>query len=149
NIERAPEDFEPWAEIVKQPEKPEDITKIVLDEGGLDELLFRFSADFDKAMQRTQLDKDNIVRALVDGNAVHVKIKDKQLLSALTALGPEQSGFLLNAVGKLTNTMKLLTTGSNPVFTLTRNLLRDIPQAYIASKTTSNPLTFAADLFSA
>lgn len=149
NIERAPEDFEPWAEIVKQPEKPEDITKIVLDEGGLDELLFRFSADFDKAMQRTQLDKDNIVRALVDGNAVHVKIKDEQLLSALTALGPEQSGFLLNAVGKLTNTMKLLTTGSNPVFTLTRNLLRDIPQAYIASKTTSNPLTFAADLFSA
>lgn len=149
NIERAPDDFAPWAEIVKQPEKPEDITKIVLDEGGLDELLFRFSADFDKAMQRTQLDKDNIVRALVDGNAVHVKIKDKQLLSALTALGPEQAGFLLNAVGKLTNTMKLLTTGSNPVFSLTRNLLRDIPQAYIASKTTNNPITFAADLFSA
>ena len=149
NIQRAPEDFEPWAEIVKQPEKPEDIAKIVLDEGGLDELLFRFSADFDKAMQRTQLDKDNIVRVLIDGEAQHVKIKDKQLLSALTALGPEQSGFLLNAVGKLTNTMKLLTTGSNPVFSLTRNLFRDIPQAYIASKTTNNPLEFVVDLASA
>lgn len=149
NIEQAPEDFEPWAEIVKQPEKPDDIAKIVLDEGGLDELLFRFSADFDKAMQRTQLDKDNIVRALVDGQAVHVKIKDKQLLSALTALGPEQSGFLLNAIGKLTNTMKLLTTGSNPVFSLTRNLFRDIPQAYIASKTTNNPISFVTDLISA
>ncbi|MNB79514.1 hypothetical protein D3C75_262490 [compost metagenome] len=149
NIERAPDDFEPWAEIVKQPEKPDDIAKIVLDEGGLDELLFRFSADFDKAMQRTQLDKDNIVRAMMDGEAVHVKIKDKQLLSAITALGPENSGYLLNAVGKLTNTMKLLTTGSNPVFSLTRNLFRDIPQAYIASNTTNNPLTFVADLASA
>lgn len=149
NIEVAPDDFAPWAEIVKQPEKPEDIAKIVLDEGGMEELLFRFSADFDKAMHRTQLDKDNIVRVLIDGEAQHVKIKDKQLLSALTALGPEQSGFLLSAIGKLTNTMKLLTTGSNPVFSLTRNLFRDIPQAYIASKTTNNPLEFVADLASA
>ncbi|MNW38065.1 hypothetical protein D3C74_151240 [compost metagenome] len=149
NIELAPDDFEPWAEIVKQLEKPDDIAKIIMDEGGLDELLFRFSADFDKAMQRTQLDKDNIVRAMMDGEAVHVKIKDKQLLSALTALGPAQSGFLLNVVGKLTGTLKLLTTGSNPVFSLTRNLFRDIPQAYIASKTRDNPIAFASDLISA
>ncbi|WP_059049986.1 LPD38 domain-containing protein [Paenibacillus senegalimassiliensis] len=149
NIEQNPKAFEPWATVVKQPEKVDDISKIVMDEGGLDELLFRFSADFDKAMQRTQLDKDNIVRALVDGQPVHVQIKDKDLLGALTALGPEQSGYLLGAVGKLTNTMKLLTTGSNPVFTLTRNLLRDIPQAYIASKTSNNPISFAADLFGA
>ncbi|MNM10419.1 hypothetical protein D3C81_205440 [compost metagenome] len=149
NIERAPEDFEPWAEIVKQPEKPDDIAKIVMDEGGLDELLFRFSADFDKAMQRTQLDKDNIVRAMMDGQAVHVKVKDKQLLSALTALGPEQSGALLNTIGKVTNTMKLLTTGSNPVFTLTRNIFRDIPQSYIASQTSDNPISFVADLIGA
>ncbi|WP_110930685.1 LPD38 domain-containing protein [Paenibacillus bouchesdurhonensis] len=149
NIERAPDEFEPWAEIVKQPERAEDIAKIVLDEGGLEELLFRFSADFDAAMQRTQLDKDNIVRALVDGNPVHVQIKDKQLLSALTALGPEQTGKILQGIGKLTNTMKLLTTGSNPVFSLTRNLFRDIPQAYIASKTRDNPFIFMAELASA
>lgn len=149
NIEQAPEDFEPWAEVVKQPEKPEDIAKIVLDEGGLDELLFRFSSDFDKAMQRTQLDRDNIIRALVDGQAVHVKIKDKQLLSALTALGPEQTGKMLRFIGGITKNMKLLTTGSNPVFTLTRNIFRDIPQSYIASKTTDNPLQFVSDLIGA
>ncbi|MBA9088825.1 hypothetical protein FHR92_005370 [Fontibacillus solani] len=149
NIERAPDDFEPWAEVVKQPEKPDDIAKIIMDEGGLDELLFRFSADFDKAMQRTQLDKDNVVRAMMDGEAVHVKIKDKQLLSALTALGPEQSDIVMKVVGNTTNIMKLLTTGSNPVFTFTRNLMRDIPQAYIASKTRDNPIAFTTDLFSA
>lgn len=149
NIERAPDEFEPWAEIVKQPEKPEDVMNIIMDEGGLDELLFRFSADFDRAMQRTQLDKDNVVRALMNGAPVHVKIKDKQLLSALTALGPEQSGKLLQMIGKLTNTMKLLTTGSNPVFSLTRNIFRDIPQSYIASKTSNNPISFMGDLISA
>ncbi|SDW30350.1 LPD38 domain-containing protein [Paenibacillus sp. PDC88] len=149
NIQQAPNNFSPWATIVKQPEKPDDIRNIVMDEGGLEELLFRFSADFDKAMQRTQLDKDNVVRALMDGNPVHVQIKDKQLLSALTALGPEQSGKLLQMVGRLTNTVKLLTTGSNPVFTLTRNIWRDIPQSYIASKTNNNPLSFMADLIAA
>ncbi|MEK4142136.1 LPD38 domain-containing protein [Paenibacillus sp. FSL M7-0547] len=148
NIKRAPEDFADWAEVVKQPEKPEDIAKIALEDGGLEEVLFRFSADFDKAMQRTQLDKDNVVRALIDGDPVHVKIKDKQLLSALTALGPEQSGVVLRWIGKLTNTMKLLTTGNNPVFSLTRNLFRDIPQAYIASTTSDNPIAFASDLIS-
>lgn len=149
NIEQAPDDFAPWAEVVKQPEKPENIAKIALEDGGIEEIMFRFSADFDKAMQRTQLDKDNVVRALVDGEPVHVKIKDKQLLSALTALGPEQSGKVLQLVGRLTNNMKLLTTGNNPIFTLTRNIFRDIPQAYIASKTTDNPLAFVADLVTA
>lgn len=152
NIEQAPEAFEDWAEIVKQPEKPEDITKTLLadmENDGLDQLLSRFTDDFDKAMQQTKLDKDNIVRAMVNGEPVHVKIKDPDLLAAVTALGPQRSGYVLDLVGKLTNNMKLLTTGSNPVFSLTRNLFRDIPQAYIASKTTNNPIAFASDLISA
>ncbi|MCE3202465.1 LPD38 domain-containing protein [Paenibacillus sonchi] len=150
NIEQAPDAFRDWAEIVKQPEKPSDIKDLILGSSeGLDDLLSRFSDDFDAAMQRTKLDKDNIVRAMVDGEPVHVLIKDKQLLSALTALGPESAGWMLNLVGKITNNMKLLTTGSNPVFSLTRNLFRDIPQAYIASTTRDNPIGFISDLVSA
>lgn len=153
NIEVDPEAFKDWAEIVKQPEKPADIRKLMLTDDmeadGIDNLLARFSDDFDTAMQRTKLDKDNIVRVLVDGEPVHVQIKDKQLLSALTALGPESAGWMLNLVGKVTNNMKLLTTGSNPVFSLTRNLFRDIPQAYIASTTRDNPISFVSDLVSA
>ncbi|OMF98171.1 hypothetical protein BK147_11155 [Paenibacillus sp. FSL R7-0337] len=159
NIEQAPEAFKDWAEIVKQPEKPSDIKKLLLSDvtdesgavvtDGIDNLLSRFSDDFDAAMQRTRLDKDNIIRAMVNGEPVHVNIKDKQLLSALTALGPESAGWMLNLVGKVTNNMKLLTTGSNPVFSLTRNLFRDIPQAYVASTTRDNPIAFVADLVSA
>lgn len=153
NIEQAPDDFAPWAEIVKQPEKAEDIKNLLLTDDmeadGIEQLLFRFTEDFDKAMQKTRLDKDNTVRVMVEGEPVHVLIKDKQLLSAVTALGPESAGRLLTGIGKLTNTMKLLTTGNNPVFSLTRNFFRDIPQAYVASKTSDNPLTFAVDLISA
>lgn len=149
NIERKPEAFKDWAEIIEQPEKMSDIKKLVLDSDGLDNLLARFSDDFDAAMQKTRLDKDNIVRVMVDGEPTHVLIKDKQLLSAVTALGPESAGWMLNMVGKVTNNMKLLTTGSNPVFSLTRNLFRDIPQAYVASTTRDNPIGFATELFSA
>ncbi|WP_410512041.1 hypothetical protein PaeBR_18655 [Paenibacillus sp. BR2-3] len=149
NVEAHPEDFADWAEIVKQPEKPEDITKLLLDSNGIDDLLSRFSDDFDKAMQRTKLDKDNIVRVMVGGEPVHVKIKDQQLLSAITAMGPNSAGYMLKLISKITNNMKLLTTGSNPVFSLTRNLFRDIPQAYVASTTRDNPIAFVADLVSA
>lgn len=149
NIEANPEAFADWAEIVKQPERVDDITKMLLDGDGIDEVLGRFASDFDAGFQKTKLDRDNIVRVLVNGEPVHVKIKDQSLLNAITALGPEQGNVLIDTVGKLTNVMKNLTTGSNPVFSLTRNLFRDIPQAYIASKTTGNPIKFAGDLIAA
>lgn len=149
NIQKSPEAFADFAEIVKQPERAANITETLLDGDGIDELLARFSDDFDKSMMKTKLDNDNIVRVLMDGEAVHVKINDPDLLNAITSLGPENGNALLDTIGKLTNTMKVLTTGNNPIFSFTRNLFRDIPQAYIASKTTSNPITFAADLISA
>lgn len=149
NLRQAPDELRGFAEIVEQPTKPDDITKAILDGDGLDDLLSRFSEDFDKAMQITKLDKDNIVRVLVNGEAVHVKINDKALLDAVTALGPESGGKLIDAVGWVTNKMKMLTTGANPIFNLTRNVFRDIPQAYIASKSTGNPIRFVGDLVQA
>lgn len=146
NIKQAPDDFRQFAEIVDQPEALDDITKKLMDADGLEDVLSRFSDDFDQAMQRTKLDKDNIIRVLVNGEPVHVKINDKSLLQAVTALGPESGGKLLDALGWVTNKMKMLTTGANPVFNLTRNLFRDIPQAYVASKSTGNLVRFAADL---
>lgn len=142
NIQKAPEDLKNFAEIIQEPKGKMDLTT----PESLDESIARMNDDFDKVMQKTRLDKDNIVRVMIKGEPVHVKINDKHLLEAVTALGPENGSKLLDAVGWLTNKMKVLTTGANPMFSLTRNLLRDIPQAYIASKSTSNPLRFAADL---
>ncbi|WP_339283646.1 LPD38 domain-containing protein [Paenibacillus sp. FSL R5-0486] len=149
NIRQSPDDFRPFAEIVEQPGKIDDITKQLLDNEGMEEVLSRFSDDFNKAIQNTKLDKDNIVRVLVNGEPVHVKINDKSLLQAVTALGPESGGKLLDAIGWVTNKMKMLTTGANPIFNITRNLFRDIPQAYVTSKSTNNPIRFVGDLATA
>lgn len=149
NIEQDPDAFADFADIIKQPEKLDDITKVLMDGEGIDDLLSRFSDDFDKAMMKTKLDKDNIVRVMVNGEPVHVKVNDPDLLKALTTLGPDNGSALLNFIGKFTNTFKVLTTGSNPLFSFTRNLFRDIPQAYIASKSTGNPVSFMADLVTA
>lgn len=149
NIERSPEAFADYAEIVKQPGKPSNVTETLLTGDGIDEVLAGFSDDFDKSMMKTKLDKDNIVRVLIGGEPVHLKINDPELLNAITSLGPENGNIVLDTIGKLTNAFKVLTTGNNPIFSFTRNLFRDIPQAYIASKTTGNPVSFAADLVSA
>ncbi|MGG3282731.1 LPD38 domain-containing protein [Paenibacillus solani] len=146
HIEKDPKAFADYLEIVKQPERVDDLTKLSLDGDGLDEVLARFSDDFDKAMRKTALDKDNIVRVLIDGEQTHLKVNDPQLLEAITALGPKAGNLVMDAIGWVTNKMKTLTTGANPVFSITRNLFRDIPHAYVASKTTNNPLRFVADM---
>lgn len=147
-LEQAPEDLAGFARIITDPKKIDDIKNIDLGSSdGLDDLLLRLDADFDKAFQKKGT--DDVVRVMVNGKPVHVQIMDKPLLEAILQLGPQQQNGLLNIIGKVTNTMKTLTTGINPVFGLTRNLLRDIPSAYVASKTTNNPISFAADMFSA
>lgn len=147
-VQSDPDAFRAFAEVVDQPPKLDNIKDVDLSTpDGLDEMMSRMSEDFDRVMTKTKLDKDNIVRVLIDGNPVHLKVNDKALLDAMTALGPENGSKLLDGLGWLTNKMKVLTTGANPMFSLTRNLFRDIPQAYISSKSTNNPIRFAADLF--
>lgn len=97
----------------------------------------------------TKLDKNNIVAARIDGERVHIKINDLPLLEALTTLSPQAQNIVVNAARSITGKMKLLTTGINPIFSLGRNAIRDIPMSYIASKTTNSPVTWARDLVGA
>lgn len=145
HIRQDPQAFEDYFELVMKPKGNEDLLHALLSGDGVDDLVSSLDNDFAK-IKRTPLDKDNIVRTLIKGEPVYVKVNDPQLLEAITALGPKASNMVMDAVGWLTNKMKTLTTGANPVFSLTRNILRDIPHAYIASKTTNNPVRFLADL---
>jgi len=150
NLKQAPDDLKGWAEIVEPPKKVTDATKLDLtDPDALDDLLSRFTDDFDKSMQKQRLDHDNIVRAMVDGQPVHVKINDGMLLDALTSLGPEGKQWLSDKVGALTRMFKTFTTGANPVFAIARNLPRDVVQSYVQSKTAKNPVTFMRDIVGA
>lgn len=141
NILKNPEAFKAWGEVVHdQPNA--DVNQMLHDEG-IDGVLNEVTKSFE---QKPDLTKGNIVSALVDGQRVHMRIHDPQLLEALTNLSPHAQNFVMDTVGKVTKFMKVVTTGLNPVFGLTRNIFRDIPHAFIASKTTNNPLIFSKDL---
>ncbi|WP_342416277.1 LPD38 domain-containing protein [Paenibacillus sp. FSL R10-2782] len=123
----------------------EKLAREILEENGLDKFMQSLDEDYAR-LRRDRLDTDNTVRVLMNGDPVRVKVHDAQTLDAVTSLGPQGANAVMDAIGWLTNKMKTLTTGANPVFSLTRNLFRDIPQAYVASKTTNNPVRFIVDL---
>lgn len=144
NIRKNPEDFKDWAEIVTDvPNNMKDID--ITSSTGLDDLMNRLNEDFDKVLKRQSLDKDNIVRVMMDGDPVHLKINDKQFLDAVLSLGPEGQNVLLDSIGQVTRVFKVLTTGANPIFGLARNLPRDIVQGFIARKNSSTA-QFGKDL---
>jgi hypothetical protein len=145
-LEQAPDDLAGFAQIVTDPPKKAGAVDITAADG-VEDLLNSLDDDFDKVFRKKGT--DDVVRVMVNGEPVYLQVNDKPLLEAILQLGPQQSNWFMNLVGKVTNTMKTLTTGVNPVFSLTRNLLRDIPSAYIASKTSNNPISFAGDMFSA
>ncbi|MEF3312318.1 hypothetical protein PV433_25875 [Paenibacillus sp. GYB004] len=143
NLEKAPEDLDGFATVLKR-EKVDP--KTALGEEGPDSLLDSLDDEFDKVLRKSDLDKDNVVSAIVNGERVYVRVEDPALLDALTNLGPQADNAVMAAMRKATNAVKMLTTGVNPVFSLTRNIFRDIPAAFIFSKTTNNPFRFAIDM---
>lgn len=146
NLQRSPEDFREWAEIVPGGSL-EDIRQ-TLKENDIDGLISKLNEDFEMVFSRPSnrgLDKDNIITGMVDGRPVQVKIKDRQLLEALKALTPDGQHWLMDALGQVTRFFKVLTTGLNPIFGLTRNIFRDINQAFIARQQSTLP-EFGRDL---
>ena len=89
------------------------------------------------ARKNAKLDRPNIVRARINGQTVHMKVNDKPLLDALTSLGPQATGGIIEAARQVTRVMKVLTTGAN-VFRITQHRSRTFP-SYMFSKTLSNP----------
>jgi len=94
----------------------------------------------------TNLSMNNIVAARVNGERVNVRINDLPLLEALTNLSTPAQNMVVEGVRSITSKMKLLTTGINPIFSLGRNIVRDLPMSYVASKSTNNPATWARDI---
>lgn len=114
---------------------------------GMTGLLDELDDEYDKAfLKKNDLEKDNVISALVDGERVYMRVEDPEFLDALVSLKPQARNAVIEAARKVTDTMKILTTGINPIFGLTRNIFRDIPEAYIYSKTTDNPFRYAWDV---
>ena len=91
----------------------------------------------------------NIVAGRINGERVHVRVNDPMLLDAISGLTPQAQNVIINTARALTGKMKLLTTGINPVFSLGRNVVRDLPMSYVASKSTNNPIEWSKDIVGA
>lgn len=137
-VSTRPDDFSDFATVIRKEGEN-------LPSDDLEALVENLGRDYDKGQQVFKYNTDNIVRVQVNGNTLRLKINDKPFLEALTAMGPQGSGWLLESIGGLTNFFKKNTTSNNPVFAFTRNTSRDFLQGYVASKTTSNPFVYITD----
>lgn len=152
--ENDPEAFEGFLEILPMTDNMtqsglKELNEIIAKDGidGLiDNMNGKWDELFTKSKEAGKKDMDNVLGVMIDGEPKYVRIHDAPFLEGLTSLTPQAQGVILNVARQTTRFMKLLTTGANPVFSITRNLIRDIPMSYIASKTTNNPIKFAYDL---
>jgi len=155
NIQKNPEEFKGWAEVIPSDSQLKegltaDINKL-LETDGIDAVVEQYNKQFDDifSAKKQRLDLGNVVAGLVNGEKVHVRVNDPLLLDALTNLKPQAQQIVIAALGKVTKTMKNLTTGINPIFGLARNIWRDVPTAFVNSNSTNNPFKYGKDLFSA
>jgi hypothetical protein len=141
-LQKNPDELDGFGTILKR----EKVQQKDIAGDGVSSLLDDLDQEYNRAMlKKSDLDKDNVISALVDGERVYMKIEDPDFLDAIVNLSPQARNAVIEASRKVTNTMKNLTTGINPIFGLTRNIFRDIPEAYIFSKTTDNPFRYAWD----
>jgi hypothetical protein len=143
NIEENPNAYEGFARIV--PEKELDSSRISkLDIKNLDDLTDDFTEQFERTSKKSD---GNIFYFMKDGKRQYMEMYDTDFIKAVANLEPHTRDIVTRNVGKVTNLFKVFVTG-NPVFALTKNVWKDIPQAYANSYTTNNPLKFSKDVVS-
>ena len=90
----------------------------------------------------------DIVSVYRNGERTYYQVHDKNLLKALLGLNKTQLNTLEATVGKATRLFKVMTTGGNPVWSITSNAPRDFSSAYKYS-IENNPLKYTLDYFKA
>jgi hypothetical protein len=147
NIAKSPDELAAWGKIVKEnPTEEEllavqtqDVEKLLESETGAMEF-------FEKARIDPKHGNQMVVK--INGKPVIVRIQDVELLEAVSNLTPKAQAAVLAASRQVTRVFKTLTTGANPVFSLGRNILRDLPASYVFGNT-ANPITWARDIVGA
>ncbi|WP_341415413.1 LPD38 domain-containing protein [Paenibacillus filicis] len=132
-IQADPKSMEGIAEIVKKPSTSYKNLDQALREGGSEQFLELLDNDFRTLFKKTSAGEENIVRAMVKGQPVYVKVHDPEAVKALVGLGNDQAGLVLGAMQFLSNTTKRGATGMlAPMFAL-KSLGGDTVQAAIQS----------------
>jgi hypothetical protein len=132
-IKRDPEAFKGVAEIIQQPKSKVNL-KDVLTNGGQDDFLEALDADFKDLFSTAKVDGDNVVRAMVNGEPVHIKVGDPEIVKTLIGMGPQASNVLIDTMSAFSNATKRGATGLlAPAFAI-KGATMDLAQSAIQSK---------------
>lgn len=140
-ISKNPKQFEGIAEIVQKPNSKTDLKKLLLD-GGEDDFVEALNDDFKTLFKAQKVDGDNIVRAMVKGEPVYIKVHDPEIVKTLIGMGPQASNALIDVMSAFSNATKRGATGVlAPVFAV-KGATMDLVQSAIQAK---NPAQQVAD----
>lgn len=132
-IKRDPEAFRGVAEIIQQPKSKVDLQD-VLTSGGQDDFLEALDADFKDLFSTAKVDGDNVVRAMVNGEPVYIKVEDPEIVKTLIGMGPQASNILIDTMSAFSNATKRGATGLlAPAFAI-KGATMDLAQSAIQSK---------------
>lgn len=132
-IQSDPEGMKGIAEIVKKPSTSYKSLDDALREGGSEEFLQQLDNDFKSLFTQAKTGDENIVRAMINGKPVFIKIHNPEAVKALLGMGSDQSGIVLGAMQKLSNATKRGATGLLAPMFAVKNLTADTIQAAIQS----------------
>lgn len=132
-IQSDPEGMKHIGEIVKKPSTSYKSLDNALREGGSDEFLQQLDGDFKSLFKPAKTGEENIVRAMVNGNPIFIKVHDAEAVKALLGMGSDQSGYILDAMQKLSNATKRGATGILAPMFAVKSLSADVVQAAIQS----------------
>lgn len=140
-IKRDPDGMKGIAEIVKGPNDKRNLREILLNDG-IDDFVEALDNDFKAVFKTTKLSKDNVVRAMVDGQPIHIQVNDPEIVQALIGMGPQASNALIDFFGALSNATKRGATGLfAPVFAI-KGATMDLVQSAIQSKNPAQQMAY-------
>lgn len=140
SVKRAPENYKGIIEIVEPPKSKVNL-KDVLTSGGQDDFIENLNVDFKNLFSTSKVDGENIVRGMVNGEPIYLKVHDPEIVKALTTMGPQTSSLLIDGIAAFSNATKRGATGLlAPVFAI-KGATMDLAQSAIQAK---NPAKQAA-----
>lgn len=132
-IQLDPQGMKGIAQIVKKPSTSFKSLDDALRQGGSEEFLELLDNDFKSLFTKNASGDQNIVRAMVNGNPVYIKVENPEAVKALLGLGNEQAGIALKSFQFLSDATKRGATGLlAPMFAI-KSLTADSIQAAIQS----------------
>jgi hypothetical protein len=133
SIQADPEGMKGIVEIVKKPSTSYRSLDDALREGGSEEFLEQLDNDYKSLFKAAKTGEENIVRAMINGQPVYVKVHNPEAVKALLGMGSDQTGIVLGALQMLSNATKRGATGLLAPMFAVKNLTADTVQAAIQS----------------